>query len=159
WAPTAISIPRLSAKSRSETGIMIPDISGSELREHMLAPVRMAEELGIDHLLVAQRWWGTGDEIEGASYDCLAMPAFYAAWTTRIKLVTAIHPGFFLPAPIAKWGASIDRLTAGRWAINVTSGWHEAEFAMYGAELVDHDDRYVRSREFIEVMRRAWSGE
>jgi FMNH2-dependent dimethyl sulfone monooxygenase len=85
-------------------------------------PVLRAEALGIDYLLVAQRWYGTGKEIEGSTYDCLAMTAYYAACTERIRLVTAIHPGFFLPAPIAKWGATLDCITGGRWAINVTSG-------------------------------------
>ncbi|MGH8337272.1 MAG: LLM class flavin-dependent oxidoreductase, partial [Gammaproteobacteria bacterium] len=93
------------------------------------------------------------------SYDCLAMTAFYAAQTSRIRLITAIHPGFFLPSVIAKWGVTIDRLTAGRWAINVTSGWNEAEFGMYGAGLLPHDERYARSREFIEVLRGAWQQE
>ena len=121
--------------------------------------MRRAEELGIDCLLVAQRWWGNAEEIEGSSYDCLAMTAFYAAQTTRIRLITAIHPGFFLPGPIAKWGATLDRLTEGRWAINVTSGWHLQEFPMFGAEVVEHDERYARSREFIDIIRGAWSGE
>ena len=124
----------------------------------MLAPVTRAEALGIDYLLVAQRWWGTGDEIEGSTYDCLAMTAFYAAHTERIRLITAIHPGFFLPAPIAKWGATLDRITAGRWAINVTTGWHEQEFGMFGARLLEHDERYARSREFIDILRGAWDG-
>jgi dimethylsulfone monooxygenase len=159
WAPTAMSGPRLSEKSRSASSTLIPDLSGSGLNEHLLNPVLQAEQLGIDYLLVAQRWWGTGDEIEGSTYDCLAMTSFYAARTERIKLVTAIHPGFFLPAPIAKWGATIDRITGGRWSINVTSGWHEAEFGMYGAELLEHDDRYARSREFIEILRGVWSGD
>jgi len=121
--------------------------------------VAEAEALGIDHLLVAQRWWGTGEEIEGSTYDCLAMTAYYAAITRRINLITAVHPGFFLPGPIAKWGATIDRVSGGRWSINVTSGWHEEEFAMYGAELVPHDERYARSAEFIQVLRAAWTGE
>ena len=30
---------------------------------------------------------------------------------------------------------------------------------MFGAELLEHDERYARSTEFIEVMKRAWSGE
>ncbi len=154
-----MSVPRLSRKSRAESGVAIPELSGAVLKEHLLAPVRFAEQIGIDCLLIAQRWWGTGDEIEGSTYDCLAMTAMYAAHTERVRLVTAVHPGFFLPGPIAKWGATLDRITGGRWAINVTSGWHEAEFGMYGAELLEHDDRYARSREFIEVLRRAWSGD
>jgi FMNH2-dependent dimethyl sulfone monooxygenase len=155
WAPTVLAPPNLSRGPRVDFGL--GELAGPELTERMLAPVQRADALGVDYLLVAQRWWGTGEEIEGSSYDCLALTAFYAARTERIRLVTAIHPGFFLPAPIAKWGASLDRLTRGRWSINVTSGWHEAEFAMYGAELVPHDERYARSAEFIEVLRGAWS--
>lgn len=159
WAPTALNPPRLTVSANRAAKPLAPEPEGAVLQDRMLRLVRKAEELGIDYLLVAQRWWGTAREIEGSSYDCLAMTAFYAARTQRIRLITAIHPGFFLPAPIAKWGATIDRLTGGRWSINVTTGWHEAEFPMYGAELLEHDERYARSREFIEVMRRAWSGE
>ncbi len=159
WAPTTTSLPRLTSHGAAPPRPARGEPIGAALASGMLRMVRQAEDLGIDHLLVAQRWWGTGREIEGSTYDCLAMTAFFAAHTERIRLITAIHPGFFLPAPVAKWGATIDRLTGGRWSINVTSGWHEQEFPMYGAELLPHDDRYARSREFIEVMLRAWSGE
>ena len=131
--------------------------SGRELQDVLLAPVLQAEALSIDYLLVAQRWWGSGQEIEGSTYDCLAMTAFYAARTERIRLVTAVHPGFFLPAPVAKWGATIDALSGGRWAVNVTSGWNLAEFPMYGAALPEHDERYARSAEFIQILREAWA--
>jgi FMNH2-dependent dimethyl sulfone monooxygenase len=112
--------------------------------------------MGIDFLLVAQRWWGTGAEIESSSYDCFAMTSYYAALTSKIRLVTAVHPGMVLPAVIAKWGATIDRVSGGRWAINVTSGWHEDEFRMFGADFLSHDERYARSTEFIKVLRGAW---
>ena len=158
WAPTAMAVPKLTRTSQSASKLLAPNVQGQELQEQLLRPVRLAERLGIDRLLVAQRWWRTGEEIEGSTYDCVAMTAFYAAHTQRIRLITAIHPGFFLPAPIAKWGATIDRLTGGRWSINVTSGWHEAEFGMYGAQLFEHDERYARSKEFIEIVRGAWAG-
>jgi FMNH2-dependent dimethyl sulfone monooxygenase len=157
WAPTGMASLQLVRKVRSSN--TIAETSGVALQERLLKGVRLGEELGIDYLLVAQRWWGTGSEIEGSSYDCIAMTAFYAAHTTRMRLITAIHPGFFLPAVIAKWAATIDRLTGGRWSINVTSGWHEVEFGMFGAELLEHDERYARSKEFIELLRRAWSGD
>jgi FMNH2-dependent dimethyl sulfone monooxygenase len=149
---------QLTKKVRS-TSASVAELAGATLQERLLKNVRIAEELGIDYLLVAQRWWGTGSEIEGSSYDCIAMTAFYAAHTARMRLITAIHPGFFLPAVIAKWGATLDRVTAGRWSINVTSGWHEVEFEMFGADLLEHDERYGRSTEFIELLRRAWSGD
>lgn len=157
WAPTALAVPQLTKGRDWAAKLVMADLQGSALTERLLTPVRMAEALGIDYLLVAQRWWGSGEEIEGSTYDCVAMTAFYAAHTERIRLITAIHPGFFLPAPIAKWGTTIDRLTGGRWSINVTSGWHEAEFGMYGAELIEHDERYARTTEFIEILRGAWT--
>lgn len=157
WAPTALAVPQLTKGREWAAKLVMAELQGTALSERLLAPVRMAEALGIDYLLVAQRWWGSGEEIEGSTYDCVAMTAYYAAHTERIHLITAIHPGFFLPAPIAKWGATIDRLTGGRWSINVTSGWHEAEFGMYGAELLEHDERYARTSEFIEILRGAWT--
>lgn len=158
WAPTGMANLQLVRKVRASHA-PVAELSGQALQERLLTGVRTAEELGIDYLLVAQRWWGSGAEIEGSTYDCIAMTAFYAAQASRIRLITAIHPGFFLPAVIAKWGATIDRLTNGRWSINVTSGWHEAEFGMFGADLLEHDERYARSTEFIEVLRRAWSSD
>ncbi|MDG2261094.1 MAG: LLM class flavin-dependent oxidoreductase [Actinomycetota bacterium] len=158
FAPTVLAGPQLIEQTRGRN-VAIRDESGSQLASRMVDPVVAAEAAGVDYALIAQRWWGSGTEIEGSSFDCLAMTAFYAARTSTIGLITAIHPGFFLPGPIAKWGTSIDRLTGGRWSINVTSGWNLIEFPMYGAELVEHDDRYRRSKEFIEILRGAWAAE
>ena len=119
--------------------------------------VRRYEELGLSHLLIAQRWWGNGEEIEASSLDCLAMTALFAGITKRLHLITAIHPGFFSPTAIAKWGATLSCLSGGRWAINVTSGWNMQEFDMYGVDKLTHDERYERSKEFIEVLRGAWN--
>ncbi|MDA1074215.1 MAG: LLM class flavin-dependent oxidoreductase [Proteobacteria bacterium] len=132
--------------------------AGDDLTGMIRSFVQRVEDLNISHLLIAQRWWGNGEEIEGSSLDCLAMTAWFAALTSKVKLITAVHPGFFQPSAIAKWGATIDRLTNGRWGINVTSGWNLAEFEMYGIDALSHDERYQRSAEFIEVMRAAWAG-
>ena len=159
WSPTTLAVPQLLKGQERSLDVVTPNLQGAALGEQLISQVRNAEALGIDYLLCGQRWWGSGQEIEGSTYDCMAMTAFYAARTERIHFVTAIHPGFFLPAPIAKWGATIDRLSGGRWSINVTSGWHLAEFGMYGAQLLEHDERYARSREFIEILRGAWAQE
>ena len=157
WAPTAVAGPRMlrGQQARRE----LAQLSGPNLRERLLSPVLAAEALDIDFLLIAQRWWGTGAEIEASTYDCFAMTSFYAAATSKIHLVTAVHPGMVLPGPVAKWGATIDRITDGRWSINVTSGWHQSEFTMFGADFPPHDERYARSAEFIQVLRGAWSND
>jgi dimethylsulfone monooxygenase len=153
WAPTAFAGPKIVRSLPS--GGVTPE--GEGLRAFAGQYVQRLEKLGVSHLLVAQRWWGSAQEMEGSTLDCLAMTAFFAAVTDRLQLITAIHPGFFTPAVIAKWGATIDRLSGGRWAINVTSGWHLREFAMYGVDPLDHDARYARSSEFIDVLRGAWT--
>ncbi len=154
WAPTVFAGPQVVS---TNTKGRFPD--GGALRTAVLPALRRIEELGLSHLLIAQRWWGSGAEMEGSSLDCLAMTALFAAHTERIRLVTAIHPGFFHPAAIAKWGATMDWISGGRWDINVTSGWNLREFDMYGIDTLDHGERYARSAEFIDVLRGAWNQE
>jgi FMNH2-dependent dimethyl sulfone monooxygenase len=154
WAPTVFQGTQVVDKKASPINLPVD----RDLMRVTTSLVQKYEALGISNLLIAQRWWGNGQEIEASSLDCLAMTALFAGCTQQMKLITAIHPGFFQPAAIAKWGATLDRLTTGRWAINITSGWNMQEFDMYGIEKLTHDDRYDRSAEFIEVLRGAWSG-
>jgi alkanesulfonate monooxygenase SsuD/methylene tetrahydromethanopterin reductase-like flavin-dependent oxidoreductase (luciferase family) len=37
------------------------------------------------------------------------------------------------------------------------AGWNEGEFAMFGVEQRDHEDRYEFAQEWIDVVKRAWS--
>ena len=154
WAPTVFQGTQVVDKTTSPKNLP----ADGDLMRITTSLVQKYEALGISHLLIAQRWWGNGEEIEASSLDCLAMTALFAGCTQQMQLITAIHPGFFHPTAIAKWGATLDRLTTGRWAINVTSGWNMQEFDMYGVDKLTHDDRYDRSAEFIEVLRGAWSG-
>ncbi|MEM7366619.1 MAG: LLM class flavin-dependent oxidoreductase [Pseudomonadota bacterium] len=152
WAPSTFSGTRIVKNDAPRRSM--PD--GDQLQNIIKAYVGRVEALGLSHLLIAQRWWGNAEEIEGSSLDCLTMTDFIAAHTSRVRLVTAIHPGFFQPAIIAKWASTLDNLTKGRWSINVTSGWNLEEFKMYGVDPLSHDERYLRSSEFIEVLRGAW---
>jgi FMNH2-dependent dimethyl sulfone monooxygenase len=53
---------------------------------------------------------------------------------------------------------SLDRLTPGRTAINLVTGWNVEEHHMFGGDtLLDNDDRYVRAEEFIDILRGLWS--
>ena len=153
WAPTVFAGNQVV--DRNPSPATIPD--GADLQHRLPELVANYEAMGVQNLLIAQRWWGNGEDIEASSLDCLAMTAFFASCTKSINLITAIHPGFFQPTAIAKWGATISHLTNGRWAINVTSGWNMQEFDMYGIDKLEHDTRYSRSAEFIDVLRGAWS--
>lgn len=155
WAPTVFQGNQVV--DRHDQPSLVP--AGENLSQLTRGIVQRYEAMGISDLLIAQRWWGNGEDIEASSLDCLAMTSFFAAHTERLNLITAIHPGFFHPTAIAKWASTVQRLTSGRWSINVTSGWNMDEFTMYGVDPLSHDKRYDRSKEFIDLLRLCWSQE
>jgi dimethylsulfone monooxygenase len=116
-----------------------------------------AEQIGYDITLLAEL---NLNDIKGANepvLECWTTAAAIASVTEKVELMNAIRPGFRLPAITAKMAANIDRISGGRFSLNVVSAWWEQEMREYGGEWVAHDARYKRTREFIEVMRGMWT--
>ncbi|MCC2097341.1 MAG: LLM class flavin-dependent oxidoreductase [Hyphomicrobiales bacterium] len=117
--------------------------------------VRQAEDLGFDITLVAER-------LVAPDLEAWIVSAALAVETSRIKIMTAVHPGIVNPQLAAKMGASIDRLTGGgRFLVNVVPGRRSHEFALYGNNSWiggdDGEDRYTRVDEFIRLMKAMWA--
>lgn len=119
---------------------------------------RTAEAAGFDYTLLAARFISTSGSAPDL-HDALTTAAALAPLTTRLKLIAAIHPGLWHPATIAKAAATIDALSGGRFCVNVVSGWFKEEFLRLGEPWLDHDERYRRSSEFIDVLSGLWTGE
>src|SRR5215468_263305 len=116
-----------------------------------------AEQIGYDITLLAEL---NLNDIKGATapvLECWTTAAALASVTEKLELMSAIRPGFRLPAVTAKMAANIDHISGGRFTLNVVSAWWEQEMREYGGSWVAHDQRYERTREFIEVMRGMWS--
>jgi FMNH2-dependent dimethyl sulfone monooxygenase len=114
-----------------------------------------AEAVGFDYALIAARFiftHGKGDHLES-----LSTTSALAAVTQRLKLIAAVHPGLWHPGVVAKLGATIDHIAPGRFGVNVVSGWFRKEFYTYGEPWLDHDERYRRSEEFIQILRGLWT--
>jgi dimethylsulfone monooxygenase len=110
-----------------------------------------ADKAGFDLCLYAERHLG-------ADFEAWILAAAISSWTQNIRAMPAVHPGLWHPTLIAKMAACLDRLTPGRMAINLVSGWNEVEHTMYGGDvLLNNDDRYVRAEEFIIVLRGMWT--
>jgi FMNH2-dependent dimethyl sulfone monooxygenase len=74
-------------------------------------------------------------------------------------LISTVHILYgWHPLHIAKFGATLDDMTGGRWGINVVTGYKKSEFAMFGMDMPEHDQRYRMAEEFTEVMERLWRG-
>lgn len=75
-----------------------------------------------------------------------------------VKFLVALRPGFISPTLAAQMASTFQRQTGGRLLINVVTGGESAEQRAYG-DFLDKDARYVRTGEFLEVVRRLWAGD
>lgn len=78
--------------------------------------------------------------------------------TERLEFLVALRPGFALPTLVAQQAATFQELSGGRLRLNVVTGGDPGEQRAYG-DFLDHDARYARTGEFLEVLRRSFAGE
>ncbi len=116
-----------------------------------------AEEWGFDTTLIAELYLNDIKGPEAPSLEAWSTAAALAAVTKKIEIMTAIRPGFHNPAVTAKMAANIDHISNGRFTLNVVSAWWEEEAKQYGGIFTEHDERYDRTEEFIEVMKGLWT--
>jgi FMNH2-dependent dimethyl sulfone monooxygenase len=115
-----------------------------------------SEEIGYDITLVAELLLNDIKGIDAPSLDAWSTAAALAAVTERLELMVAVRPSFHPPAILAKQAANIDRISNGRLALNVVSAWWKDEARRYGAAFDEHDDRYARTSEWLDVVDGAW---
>lgn len=114
-----------------------------------------AENNGFTYALSQVRYeasYGAEFQHESTSFSLALLLA-----TERLKVIAAVHPGLWQPAVLAKLGATADILSGGRFAVNVVSGWFKDEFTHLGEPWLEHDERYRRSAEFLQVLRKIWT--
>jgi alkanesulfonate monooxygenase len=85
--------------------------------------------------------------------------AGFAEATKNIELIGAVKPFFFHPAILAKIALGIDEISAGRFSINLISGWYMPEMEQAGLTIRDHEDRYRFSGEWLRIVKALWSDE
>ena len=118
-----------------------------------------AEELGYDCTLIAELNLNDIKGPEADSLDAWSTAAALAAMTRKLELMVAVRPTFHSPALLAKQAANIDRISGGRLTLNVVSSWWADEAKKYGTAFDEHDDRYARTSEWLDVVDGCWSGQ
>jgi FMNH2-dependent dimethyl sulfone monooxygenase len=68
-----------------------------------------------------------------------------------------VRPNFHHPALFAKQAANIDNIAGGRLTLNVVSSWWADEARQYGLQFDQHDDRYGRTSEWLDVVDGLWT--
>lgn len=84
--------------------------------------------------------------------DPLITAAALAAHTERLKFLVALRPAVASPTFAARQAAALDRISQGRFIVNIVTGGNPSELAADGVHLA-HDQRYAHTREFLSVYR------
>ena len=151
WTPAPISIRPDETILEAFHGLGKAGNEGPDpAHQFAVDTIRRAEELGFDVTLIAERYYG--EDIEA-----WLMSASLAEATSRIEIMTAVHPSIISPQLAAKMAASMDRISGGRSSVNVVNGARKPEFDLYGEWLEMEAPRYRRMDEFIKVMKACWA--
>ena len=116
---------------------------------YLATVARAAEQLGFEGMLTP-----TGTFCE----DAWLATASLLGETERIKFLVAFRPGLISPTLAAEMASTYQRMSGGRLLMNVVTGADTSELARFG-DWLDHDARYARTGEFLEVLRGAWAAD
>lgn len=132
-----------------------------------LALARRAEALGFYAVYCIDHYWLPRSRLGGYTTLELDRPTFPDSWmllaaiaaeTQRVKLGPQVTPiGLRDPVDIARWGATLDNLSSGRFVLSVGAGHQREEYTNFGRPFPPFADRFARMIEGIEVIRRLWT--
>ncbi|MBT2301114.1 LLM class flavin-dependent oxidoreductase [Variovorax paradoxus] len=118
-------------------------------RDYVRAFAQAHEQAGFDRVLVPHH---------STSPDATLTVAYAASVTERIHFMLAHRPGFVAPTLAARQFASLDQFSGGRLGVHYISGGSDEEQKRDGDWLA-HDQRYGRTDEYLEVLRKVWTSD
>ena len=124
--------------------------------------IKEADRIGCEFEVPFGRWLGHDglSRFNEEALDFLVASAGLAPITSKILVPSTSHIGYeFHPHHFAKWGATIDHMSQGRWGLNVVAGWIRDEVELFGETFLDHNLRYEICDEFVAFIKQCWSAE
>ncbi|MGI4814961.1 MAG: LLM class flavin-dependent oxidoreductase [Janthinobacterium lividum] len=92
-----------------------------------------------------------------ANFEPLTLLSALSVLTEHIGLVATASTTYNEPYHVARKFASLDHLSNGRAGWNVVTSFTDTEAFNFGAARhLDHDKRYARASEFVEVVQGLW---
>ncbi|MEZ5559992.1 MAG: LLM class flavin-dependent oxidoreductase [Pseudomonadales bacterium] len=124
-------------------------VGGGIDREFLVRFARAHEAAGFDAVLVGY---------SASSADGFQVAHYCAHKTERLQFLVAHRPGFVAPTLAARTVATFDTLLDGRLWLHIITGGHDADQRRDG-DWLEHDERYARTDEYLDVMRRTWTAD
>ena len=88
--------------------------------------------------------------------DGFLVAGYAASQTQRLGYLIAHRAGLMAPTVAARTAATLDQLTGGRIALHIITGGSDLEQQRDG-DWLDHGQRYRRTGEYMEILRRVWT--
>ncbi|MCQ3001703.1 LLM class flavin-dependent oxidoreductase [Pseudomonas syringae] len=147
-----------------------PETVGSYLDpEYYARTARVVEEGLFDFLFFADRL-AVGDQMGGSRdvalrygaqdatrLDPLPILSYLVGQTRKLGLGATRSTTYYEPAHIAREFATLDHLSKGRAAWNIVTSMNDSEGRLFGKDKhLEHDLRYDRADEFVEVALKLW---
>jgi N-acetyl-S-(2-succino)cysteine monooxygenase len=90
-------------------------------------------------------------------FEPVTLMSALAMATSHIGLILTASTTYQPAYTVARQFASLDRLSGGRVAWNVVTSFQQREALNYGLKAqLDHDERYVRAGEYVDVVCKLW---
>ncbi|MGO2110011.1 MAG: LLM class flavin-dependent oxidoreductase [Pseudoclavibacter sp.] len=127
--------------------------------EHTKAIATKADQIGFEAMIPVARWKGFGgsSNFNGNCFETYTWAAGLAEATERIAIGATSHLPTVHPIVAAKMATTVDRISGGRFALNMVMGWVPPEMEMFGGEQRQHDERYEFGQEWLDYVMRLWS--
>ena len=129
------------ATTRASSPAALPDMEG------WTRFARCAEDAGIESVLLS---------FSRYEPDTILIACAMGQFATRLKFIVAYRMGLMQPATFVQQINTLSGLIDGRVSLNVVAGSSAVEQRGYG-DFLDHDDRYARAEEFLEVCHSFWA--
>lgn len=124
-----------------------------------LALAQMGDAMQFEALVPVGRWKGFGGvtNFNHAGFECFSWASAIGASTKYSGVFATSHVPTIHPVMAAKQSTTIDHVTGGRFNLNIVTGWYKPEIEMFGEEQLEHDTRYDRAIEWLEIIKLLWT--
>ena len=129
------------ATTKANSPAALPDMEG------WTRFARCAEDAGIESVLLS---------FSRYEPDTILIACAMGQVTTRLKFIVAYRMGLMQPATFVQQINTLSCVIDGRVSLNIVAGSSTVEQHGYG-DFLDHDERYARAEEFLEVCRAFWA--
>jgi FMN-dependent oxidoreductase (nitrilotriacetate monooxygenase family) len=128
--------------------------------EHHVSSAQLAEAACFDSVFLAHTFgaFNLAGSNGPVMWDPLLVLAVMAAHTSNIGLIGTMSTTFTQPYDLAQRFRTLDQLSKGRAGWNIVTSSTDVEARNFGLdEIVEHDERYRRAAEYIEVCKALWA--